>query len=188
MKSLRLIFSLALILFFFNSCSDKEEPRPNYNYSFKVNGVLKEFTASRDADVTFITNQGSGGRTTIFTMVTGDSPETNAISLLLRTNTSIEVGRTYQMQLPLQINEVLVPSIVLQYLDEDGNEYVAYLLQSENPGAQDDANVTINIFNDEGTIGTFEGVVFDANDQGPLGQRTPLLITEGRFFLPNFIL
>lgn len=188
MKSIKYLSAIILIAFLLNSCGEKEAPRPDYNFSFKVNGVTKEFKANRDSDITFVTNQGTGNRTTIFTMLSGNDPSKNSISIVLRTNTSLSIGTRYEMQVPITVNNVVVPSIVFQYFDEDGKEYAAYLLKSANFGAGDDASIILSDFTDEGSFGLFEGVLFDVTDTSDLSQRTPLLITEGRFFLPNFIL
>lgn len=184
MKNFTITILLLLAVFSFSSC-EKEDPKPDYYYSFKVNGVQKEFRINNDAGITFL--EDGPNRFTLFNMVTGDVLSKNAIIMSFRNMEQIELGQTYIMQNPIVVNGTLSPSLVLIYFDENGKEYGATLLQSSNPGALDDCSFKITEFTTEGSVGEFEGVIFDQRDTRPLNQRTPVLITEGKFFLPNFI-
>jgi hypothetical protein len=184
MKNIGLTILLLIAVFSFSSC-EKEEPKPNYFYSFKVNGVQKEFKANNDAGITFL--EDGPNRFTLFNMVTGDNLSKNAMIMSFRNQEQIQLGLTYIMQNPIMVNGTLSPSIALVYFDENGKEYGATLLQSSNPGAADDCSFKITDFTTEGSTGEFEGVLFDLADPRPLDQRIPLLITEGKFFLPNFV-
>lgn len=184
MKNIALSFLLLFTVFLFSSC-EKEEPRPDYFYSFKVNGVQKEFRINNDGGITFL--EDGPNRFTLFNMVTGNDLSKNSIIMSFRNKDQIELGLRYIMQNPIVINGTLSPSLALIYFDENGKEFGATLLQSSNPGALDDCSFKITNFTTEGSIGEFEGVVFDLSDSGPLANRTPVLITEGKFFLPNFV-
>jgi hypothetical protein len=184
MKNIGLSLLLLIAVFSFSSC-EKEEPRPDYYYSFKVNGVLKEFKANNDAGVTFL--ERGNLRVALFNMVSGDVASKNAVIMSFRNTEQIQLGSRYIMQNPISINGTLSPSIALVYFDENGKEFGATLLQSSNPGAFDDCSFKITQFTTEGSIGEFEGVLFDQADTRPLDQRTPLIITEGKFYLPNFV-
>lgn len=184
MKNIGLSILLLLAVLSFSSC-EKEEPKPDYYYSFKVNGVLKEFKANNDAGITFL--ESGLLRIALFNMVTGSQLSKNAVIMSFRNTEQIQLGFKYIMQNPIMVNGTLSPSLALVYFDENGKEYGAVLLQSSNPGALDDCSFKITEFTTEGSIGEFEGVLFDQGDTGPLDQRTPLIITEGKFFLPNFV-
>jgi hypothetical protein len=184
MKNIALSLLLILAVFSFSSC-EKEDPKPEYFYSFKVNGVLKEFKTNKDAGITFLEN--GANRFTLFNMVTGDVLSKNAIIMSFRNTDQIELGQKYDMQNPIMVNGTLSPSLVLIYFNENGKEYGATLLKSQNPAALDDCSFIITDFTTEGSVGEFEGVIFDLSATGDLGQRTPVLITEGKFFLPNFV-
>jgi hypothetical protein len=184
MKNIAISILLLFTIFSFSSC-EKEEPQPDYYYSFKVNGVQKEFKANKDAGITFL--EDGANRFTLFNMVTGTALSKNAIIMSFRNREQIQLGLTYTMQNPIMVNGTLSPSLVLIYFDENGKEFGATLLQSSNPGALDDCSFKITDFTTEGSLGEFEGVLFDLSATGDLSQRTPLLITEGKFFLPNFV-
>lgn len=184
MKNIGISILLLFAVFSFSSC-EKEDPKPDYYYSFKVNGVQKEFKINKDAGITFL--EDGPNRFTLFNMVTGDVLSKNAMIMSFRNSEQIELGLRYIMQNPIVVNGTVSPSLVLIYFDENGKEYGATLLQSSNPGALDDCSFKITDFTTEGSVGEFEGVVFDLSDSGPKANRTPVLITEGKFFLPNFI-
>lgn len=186
MKIPKILLLCLFVVFAFSSC-DKEDPRPNYNYKFKVNGVEKEFSGSNDANIVFIEDPNSSNRFTIFTFVTGNDPNKNAIIISLRTNVTPEFGVNYEMQNPILVNDQPAPALTLIYLDENGKEYGAVLLQSLNPGAMDNASLMLTELTTEGSYGTFEAVAFDLNQTGELSQRTPLNITDGEFFMPNVV-
>ena len=184
MKNTIVSILLLFAVFSFSSC-EKEDPKPDYYYSFKVNGVQKEFRINSEAGITFL--EDGPNRFTLFNMVTGKELSKNAVIMSFRNTEQIELGLRYIMQNPIMVNGSLVPSLALIYFDENGKEFGATLLQSENPGALDDSSFKITEFTTEGSVGEFEGVIFDVSDTGPLDQRTQVLITEGKFFLPNFI-
>jgi hypothetical protein len=184
MKNIGLYIILLFAAFSFSSC-EKEDPKPEYFYSFKVNGVQKEFRTNNDAGITFL--EDGQLRITLFNMVTGDDLSKNSVIMSFRNRDQIQLGQTYIMQNPITVNGSLIPSLALIYFDENGKEFGAILLQSANPGALDDCSFRITDFTTEGSTGDFEGVLFDISDTGPLDQRTPLVITEGKFFLPNFV-
>lgn len=186
MKITRIILPLILVLFIFSSC-EKEVPRPNYYYKFKVNGVEKEFKGSTDANIVFIDDPNSDNHFTIFTFVTGDDPNKNAVIISLRTTQAPLYRTTYQMQRTIFVNSQPTPTLTFIYLDENGKEYGATLLQSSNPGALDDGSLILTELTSEGSYGRFEAVVFDLNDTGEPSQRTPVNITDGEFFMPNFV-
>ncbi|UJP67105.1 hypothetical protein IPZ59_15125 [Mongoliitalea daihaiensis] len=168
------------------SC-DKEDERPDYFYSFRVDGVEKSFRANKDANIVFIDDSQRNLRIATWTMVTGNNTEKNALVIVLRTIERLELGLTYQMQVPIVVQNVVSPSIAFVYLDEAGKSWGAILLEANNPGAQDDATIRITDFSSEGTSGVFEGILVDLEDQRPLDQRRTIQITDGRFFLPNFV-
>lgn len=187
MKRIIQLLSLLLILFAASSC-EKEPERPNYNYSFKIDGVEKSFSASTDANIFFKDNIGGGVRLAFWTMVTGKDPEKNAVIVSLRTYDRLQLGLTYQMQDEIVVGGQVVPTMTMVYFDENGKEYGAILLRSQNPGARDNCSLTLSDFTTEGTNGTFEGVLFDLSDTTtPLADRKAVLLTEGKFFLPNLV-
>ncbi|MCL6261312.1 hypothetical protein M3O96_19580 [Aquiflexum sp. TKW24L] len=180
-----IIFSFSILIL--TSCGKDEVPKPEYYYKFKVNGVQKEFKASDDASIFFTQDQGSTNRRTLFTMVSGTDPLKNTIVMSYRSPTSIVVGNTYQMQAPIIIGGVENPSILFFYFDENGKEYGASLLKSSNPGANDNVFFSFTEFSNENSKGNFEAVIFDLSATGDLNRREVVEITEGEFFLPNFI-
>jgi len=186
MKITRNILLFVMALFTLSSC-EKEDPRPNYYYKFKVNGVEKEFKASTDANIVFIEDPNSENRFTIFTFVTGNDPKKNTIVISLRTTIPPEYRVKYEMQKTIFINSQPAPVLTFIYFDENGKEYGATLLQSQNPGAMDNGTLTLTDLTTEGSYGIFEAVMFDLNQTGELSQRTPLNITDGQFFIPNFV-
>jgi hypothetical protein len=187
MKRITQIVSLILVLFAASSC-EKEPERPNYNYSFKVDGVEKSFSASNDANIVFIDDVINSLRLTVWTMVTGSDPEKNAVIISLRTNERLELDFTYQMQEEIVVRGQVSPRMTMIYFDENGKAYGATLLRTQNPDARDNCTLKITDFTTEGTIGTFEGVLFDLSDTTtPISRRKSVLVTEGKFFLPNFV-
>ncbi|WP_373494646.1 hypothetical protein [Aquiflexum sp.] len=186
MKITKILLLCLFVVFAFSSCN-KDEPRPNYFYKFKVNGVEKEFKASNDANIVFIEDPNSDNRFTLFTFVTGSDPNKNAVIISLRTTVAPEYGLKYEMQRTVFVNSQPTPVLTFIYLDENGKEYGATLLQSQNPGAMDNGSLTLTGLTTEGSIGRFEAVVFDLNHTGELSQRTPLNLTDGEFFIPNFV-
>jgi hypothetical protein len=187
MNIFRSILLLVFSILIFTSCGKDEVPKPEYFYKFKVNGVQKEFRASDDASIFFTQDPGSTTRRTLFTMVSGSDPAKNTIVMSYRSLESIVIGNTYQMQAPIVIDGVENPSIIFFYFDEDGKEYGATLLKSTNPGANDNAFFSFSEFSNESSRGTFEAVIFDLSATGDLNRREAVMITEGEFFLPNFI-
>lgn len=175
-----------MVLILFTSC-DKEEPRPNYYYKFKINGVEKEFKGSKDANIVFIEDSETSNRYTIFTFVTGNDPTKNALVISLRTNVTPEYGIRYTMQHPIFINEVVAPSLSFVYFDENGKEFGATRLQSTNPGAADDGSLMLAELFAEGSTGMFEATMFDLSYEGELSQRVPMYLTDGEFFMPNMV-
>ncbi len=124
----------------------------------------------------------------VWTMITGSDPEKNSVIVSLRTNERLEMGINYQMQEEIVVQGRVSPRMTMIYFDENGKAYGATLLRSQNPGARDNCNLTLTDFTTEGTTGTFEGVLFDLSDTTtPLADRTAVLLTEGKFFLPNFV-
>lgn len=187
MKRITQIVSLLLVLFAASSC-EKEPERPDYNYSFKIDGVEKRFSASNDANIVFIDDVVNGLRLAIWTMVSGGDPEKNSVIISLRTTERLEMGLTYQMQEEIVVQGRVSPRMTMIYFDENGKAWGATLLRSQNPGARDNCNLSLTDFTTEGTTGTFEGVLFDLSDNTtPLADRTAMLLTEGKFFLPNFV-
>ena len=186
MKITNIIGSLLMVLILFSSC-DKEDPGPNYFYKFKINGIEKEFKGSKDANIVFIEDPNSSNRFTIYTFVTGNDPSKNAVVISLRTNVTPEYGVRYNMQNPILVNDVVAPTLSFVYFDENGKEYGATLLQSNNPGAADDGSLIMTELTAEGSTGMFEATMFDLNYVGELSQREPMYLTEGEFFMPNFV-
>lgn len=188
MKKILQISILFLVAFAASSCKEDGPERPNYNYSFKIDGVQKSFSASADANIFFKDDIGGGVRLAFWTMVSEKNPEKNAVVVSLRTFEKLELGRTYQMQEEIVVGGVVSPRMTMVYFDENGKAFGAVLLRSQNPGARDNCNLTLSDFTTEGTTGTFEGVLFDLSDTTtPLAERKAYLLTEGKFFLPNFV-
>ncbi|GHB23541.1 hypothetical protein [Mongoliitalea lutea] len=186
MKNYLPLLFLGIILLF-NSACDREDDRPDYFYSFSVDGVEKNHRANRDANIVFIDDSQNNIRLTTWTMVTGNNTERNAIVIALRTIERLELGFTYQMQVPIVVNSVTSPSIAFFYLDENGKAWGALNLESLNPGTPENASIRLVDFSAEGTTGVFDGVLVDMEDDRPLNQRRTIQITNGRFFLPNFV-
>jgi hypothetical protein len=178
-----LIISIAVVSL---SCN-KEEPRPNYYYKFKVNGVQKEFSASNMSNIVYIDDVNSGIQISFFTMVTGSDQNKNSMIISLRTSNPLVIGDTYNMQDEILVQGQVVPSMAIIYLDENGREFSATKLQRTNPGAADNGSITLTAFDTEGSMGTFEAIVFDERATGNLATRVPVRITDGEFFLPNFV-
>lgn len=120
-------------------------------------------------------------------MVTGNNRKRNAIIIALRTIERLELGFTYEMQIPVVVNSVTAPSIAFLYIDENGKSWCAFNLASLNPGTPENASIRLTDFSTEGTTGVFDGVLVDMEDDRPLDQRRAVQITNGRFFLPNFV-
>lgn len=187
MKRITQIICLLLVVFAASSC-EKEPERPDYNYSFKIDGVEKRFSASNDANIVFIDDVVNSLRLAVWTMVTGGDPERNSIIISLRTNERLEMDIAYQMQEEIVVRGQVSPRMTMIYFDENGKAYGATLLRTQNPDARDNCTLTITDFTTEGTVGTFEGVLFDLSDTTtPLARRKSVLLTEGKFFLPNFV-
>lgn len=182
------VASLFLIIIAFVSFScEKKDERPDYFYSFRVDGVEKSFKANQNSNIVFIDDRQSNIRIAFWTMVTGNDNLRNSLVLSLRTLERIELGLTYEMQVPIVVQTTTSPSISFVYFDENGKEWGATMLRSLNPGAQDNASIRITDFSAEGSRGSFEGVLVDMQDPRPLDQRRTIRITDGRFFLPNFV-
>lgn len=186
MKNYLPLLFLGIILLFNTAC-DREDDRPDYFYSFNVDGVEKNFRANRDANIVFIDDSQNNIRLTTWTMVTGNNTERNAIVIALRTVSRLELGFTYEMQIPIVVNNVTSPSIAFFYLDENGKAWGALNLASLNPGTPENASIRLVDFSSEGTTGVFDGVLVDMEDDRPLNQRRTIQLTNGRFFLPNFV-
>lgn len=186
MKTLHRILSFAIVLLILTSCKD-EDPRPDYYYKFKVNGVQKEFKATKDAGIVFLDEPNSINKIIFFTMVSNSDPQKNSVVISLRSTEDVESGIEYQMQEPLTVNSTIVPRISIVYFDEKGKSFGATLLQSLNPGARDNAKLKFTQITTEGSYGTFEAIAFDMSATGDLNVRQELLITDGEFFMPNFV-
>lgn len=187
MKRISIILSFFALAFAFSSC-EKDPPRPDYHFSFKIDGVEKKFSATTDANIFFKDNIGSGVRLAFWTMVSDINPEKNAVVVSLRTYDLLELGRTYQMQDEILFGTEVIPSMTMLYFDENGKAFGAVLLASANPGARDNCSISLSDFTTEGTTGTFTGVLFDMEDTTtPLADRRAYLLTEGKFFLPNLV-
>jgi hypothetical protein len=184
-NSYRFIYLLLVAVIFF-SCN-KEEPRPNYFYKFKVNGVQKEFSASTNSNIVYIDDVNTGVQISFFTMVTGNDASKNTMVISLRTAGPLAIGDTYRMQDEIIVQGTRSPSLAFVYFDETGKEYGATLLQSTNPGAGDNGSLRLTSFDTNGSYGTFEAVIFPIAGTGNLADRIPVQITEGEFFLPNFV-
>ncbi|MDX5478381.1 MAG: hypothetical protein LPJ98_07970, partial [Cyclobacteriaceae bacterium] len=106
----------------------------------------------------------------------------------LRTVEDVTQGVTYIMQEPVFVSGVLSPALTFLYLDENGKIFLGGRLQSENPGARDNGSLIFTDITTEGSYGRFEAVVFDAEDEtSELSARQAFTITDGEFFLPNFV-
>lgn len=185
MKLLSKIFILLSIVAL-NSACDKEPERPDYYYRYTLNGEQKEFKANTDAGILFLDDPDGVNKIAFFTFTSGSDNEKNAIFLSLRYQETLESGVSYSMQRPTVVNNQEVPSISTVYFDENGKEHAAVLLKINNPGAGDDASVAITSLVEEGSYGTFSAVVFASDETGDLADRTPIVITNGEYFLPNF--
>ena len=182
MKSVLNLLVMFVVFGLFASC-DRGPERPDYFYRFKFNGVQKEFRASADADIIFI-DTPSGVKLATFTMVTGNNTQRNTIVIGLRYRD--ELATSYEMQTPIIVNGILSPTLTFLYLDENGKSYLSTLLQSENPGARDDGRLVFTDFTTEGSLGTFEAILFDPTEgTAELSARQEFRITDGEFFLPN---
>ncbi|MBW3466673.1 hypothetical protein [Arthrospiribacter ruber] len=186
MKVLFKIMLLTACIAVFSSC-DREPPRPDYYYRFKVNGVQKEFKANTDSGILFLEDPNEVNRYMLFNMTTGRDNEKNSLFISLRTLESITVGTRYEMQLGINVNNNIVPRITVLYFDENGDQFIADLLQRDNPGAKDDAWVIFDELVQEGSYGRFEATIFSVDDDGDLAARQEIKITDGEFFIPNFI-
>lgn len=185
MKLLSKILLLFCIVALYSSC-DKEPERPDYYFRYKINGVQKDFKANTDSGILFLDDPESINKFAFFTMTTGDDNEKNSIFMSLRYQESLEPGFTYIMQEPVVVNDQVVARISTVYFDENGIEHGAVLLRSNHPGAEDNATVTLTSLVEEGSYGTFTAVVFPSDATGDLADRTPIRITDGEYFLPNF--
>lgn len=180
MSALKNILALGFVFLLFSSC--EKDNRPDFYYRFKFEGVKREFKASAKADIIFI-DTPSGVKLATFTMVTGKETNKNAIAIGLRYTGELE--RSYEMQNPIFVNDILSPVLTFLYYDENGKAYLASLLQSQNLGARDDGRVTFTELTNQGAYGTFEAIVFDPLEQtSELSARRAYKITEGEFFLP----
>lgn len=186
---MKVLFRLMLLTAFvslFSSC-DREPPRPDYFYRFKVDGVQKEFKANSESGIIFLEDPNDLNKYMVFSMTTGKDDDINSFFISLRTLETITIGTTYQMQLGINVNNRVVPRITVVYSDENGDQFIADLLQRDNPGAKDDAWIVFDKLVQEGSYGRFEATVFSVDHEGELSERVPVKITDGEFFLPNFI-
>lgn len=186
MRLLSKILLFTVFVAVFTSC-DKEPDRPDYYYRFKVNGVQKEFKANTDSGILFLEDPNAANRYMLFNMTTGRDNEKNALFISLRTLESITIGTRYEMQLGITVNNTVVPRITVLYFDENGDRFIADLLQTDNPGARDDAWVIFDELIQEGSYGRFEATIYSVDDDGELSERQDMFITDGEFFIPNFI-
>ncbi|TVP43158.1 MAG: hypothetical protein EA341_18540 [Mongoliibacter sp.] len=186
MRLLSKILLLSVFVAVFSSC-DREPDRPDYYYRFKVNGVQQEFRANDEAGILFLEDPNEVNRYMLFTMTTRNDNQKNAIYISLRTLETITIGTRYEMQLGINVNNRVVPRITTLYFDENGNQFIADLLQRNHPGARDDGWVVFDELNPQGSIGRFEATLFPIDDDGELSERQELKITEGEFFIPNNI-
>jgi hypothetical protein len=168
-------------LFFLSSCIDKDK-RPDYYFKFKVDGVQKSFKASTDA-VIVLDDPRSNDKRNILNMVSSSDIEKNSIVIVIRVN-RVEVGQDYILQEAVILNGATLPQVAIAYWDENKIVYGASLLKSISPDALDDAVVTLTKFTTEGGYGTFSGILFKSLDEGPIGMRKPIVISEGEFYLP----
>ncbi|EOZ93591.1 hypothetical protein A33Q_3537 [Indibacter alkaliphilus LW1] len=186
MRFLRNLLLLITFVAVFSSC-DREPDRPDYYYRFKVNGVQKEFRANTDSGILFLDDPNEVNRYMLFNMTTGRDNEKNSLFISLRTLETITIGTRYEMQLGINVNNQVVPRITVLYFDENGDQFIADLLQRDNPGARDDAWIVFDELIQEGSYGRFEATIFSVDDDGELSERQDILITDGEFFIPNFI-
>ncbi len=178
-----------LIILFFTlfslSCKKVEEERPNYYYRFKVNGVPKEFSANTNASIGLVDDASSGLFLVFMTMVTGNDGDKNAIVISLRTEQGLLLDKEYLMQDEITYQGKISPTIAAFYLDETGKAYDATKLRRLHLGAADNFKVKFTAFYPESIYGNFEGVLFESSETEDLGSREPLVITEGKFYLPK---
>jgi hypothetical protein len=185
MKILGKIVTFVLLIAALTGC-EKDPERPDYYFRFRFNGVQKEFKASNDSNIVFI--EDGGLQLATFNMVSQKDPAKNSVYIGLRTPDTPQVGVRYDMQIPVNVQGVLSPQVTVLYFDENGKAFLATLLASSNPGARDDASVTFSEITTEGSYGTFEALVFEAEDEtSELSTRQAYTITGGEFFLPNFV-
>ncbi len=185
MDKIKQLLVFALLILVMASCKE-EDPRPDYYYRFKVDGVQKEFKATKDAGIVFLDEPNSTNRIMFFTMVSETDPNKNSLVISLRTTESVQSGTEYRMQEPLTVNNALVPRISFLYFDENAESFGATLLRDNNPGARDNATLIFTQITTEGSYGEFSAVIFDMEASGDLADREAVLITDGEFFLPNF--
>jgi len=185
MKILGKIVTFALLIVALTGC-EKDPERPDYYFRFRFDGVQKEFRATNDSNIVFI--EDGGLQIATLTMVSQKDPAKSSIIIGLTTPDSPRVGVTYDMQVPVIVNGTLASQVSFVYFDENGKPFLAYLLASSNPGARDDGSLTFTEINREGSYGTFEALVFDAEDEtSELSARQAYTITGGEFFLPNLV-
>jgi hypothetical protein len=185
MKILVKIFTFVLLIIALTGC-DKEPERPDYYFRFRFNGVQKEFRATNDSNIVFI--EDGGLQLATFNMVSQKNPAINSIYIGLRTTEAPQVGVTYELQVPVIVQGELSPQVTVLYFDENGKAYLASLLTFSNPGARDDATVTFTEISREGSIGTFDALVFEAEDEtSEISNRQEFTITGGEFYLPNLV-
>ena len=185
MKITGKLFIFVLLIFSLTGC-EKEPEGPDYFFRFKFNGVQKEFKATKDSNIVFIDDQGLQLAT--FNMVSQQDPAKNSIFIGLRTPETPKIGITYEMQVPIIVQGELSTQVTFLYFDENGKAFLATLLASSHPGARDDASVTFSEISTEGSNGTFEALVFEAEDEtSDLSNRQAFTITDGEFFLPNLV-
>ena len=186
MNRLLSIIAAFSIFLLFSSC-DKEPDRPDYFYSFKIDGVEKRFKANTKSNIVYLDNVPPGVRVALFSMSTGNDFTKNTVTISLRTVERIELNFAYTSQDEIVVQNSLVPVVTIVYTDENGKEYLSEALLSQYPGNPFGASISMNNFTTEGSTGEFSGVLYDASDSRPINEKRTFRITEGKYFLPNFV-
>lgn len=186
MNRLLSIIAAFSIFLLFSSC-DKEPDRPDYFYSFKIDGVEKRFKANSNSNIVYLDNVPPGVRVAFFSMATGNDETKNTIFISLRTVERIELNFPYTSENEIVVQNKLVPIVTIVYTDENGKQYLSEALLSQFPGNPFEASISMTNFTTEGSTGEFSGVMYDATDSRPMNERRTFRITEGKYFLPNFV-
>lgn len=191
MKTPRLSsLSLLFILLLLAACGggeDDPQPKAEYSFRFKVDGVQKEFKSNLQNQVMAMTQNASAGVHMATAIILGDGSDgtKNFVSLTVLNEEAFATGVTYEMQDLVAYSGVPVVRIQFTYSDENGKVYNAVLIQRDGLPMlmTDDASIRFSTISQNQVEGTFDATVL-----GPVFTTTgrdnnELKITEGQFKL-----
>lgn len=180
-KILRFV-AIALCCF---ACSQNEESpqEGDFYVRFKVDGQFYEYEASSHPAVFFYDANLAMHHGTLLVPKPGSDGTKDFINIVVRNESEIKTGETFQMQQAILANSVPLPRINVTWANPEGQVYNAVLLKSSYPGIsiENDAQVTFTEISQQVVRGEFSGIIIGPN---PASTSNPKLqITDGEFKL-----